>query len=107
MTVLFHAQAIIIYANSINHPPTGGENKTKIKMKKKLKNKKYLRIEPETFKGWIREIMKSEGMRYAPPQVVAEEIEKRYGGLATSHLYRIRAMRLNMQDFLPREENGE
>ena len=74
-------------------------------MKTKLKNKKYLRIEPETFKGWIREIMKSEGMRYAPPQVVAEEIEKRYGGLATSHLHRIRAMRLKMQDFLPREEN--
>ncbi len=67
---------------------------------KKLKREKYLRIKPEVFKNWIREIMKEERFRYAPPQVVADEIQKRHGGLATSHLGRIRAMRLNMQDFL-------
>lgn len=76
-------------------------------MKTKLKNKKYLRIAPETFKGWISEIMKEERFRYASARVVAEEIQKRYGGLVSSHMGRIRAMRLNMQDFLPREENEE
>lgn len=73
-------------------------------MKTKLKNKKYLRIEPDTFKGWIREIMKEERFRYAPPQVVADEIQRRHGGLSSSHLGRIRAMRLNMQDFLSENE---
>ena len=70
---------------------------------KKLRGKKYIRIKPDVFRGWIREIMKEERFRYAPPQVVADEIQERYGGLASSHLARIRAMRLNMQDFLPEE----
>lgn len=74
---------------------------------KKLKEKKHIRIKPDVFKNWIREIMKEERFRYAPPQVVADEIQKRHGGLASSHMGRIRAMRLNMQDFLPREENEE
>lgn len=74
---------------------------------KKLKTKKYIRIKPDVFKGWISEIMKEERFRYASARVVAEEIQKRYGGLVSSHMGRIRAMRLNMQDFLPREENEE
>ncbi len=68
---------------------------------KKLKTEKYIRIKPDVFKGWIREIMKEERFRYATPQVVAEEIQQRHGGLVSSHMGRIRAMRLNMQDFLP------
>ena len=71
---------------------------------KKLEEKKHIRIKSDVFKSWIREIMKEERFRYAPPQVVADEIQKRYGGLASSHMGRIRAMRLNMQDFLPENE---
>lgn len=68
---------------------------------KKLKKEKYIRIKPDVFKGWISEIMKEERFRYASARVVAEEIQRRYGGLVSSHMGRIRAMRLNMQDFLP------
>ena len=67
---------------------------------KKLPAKKYLRIHPDQFKGWITEIMKEPVMRYATASVVAAEIEKRHGGKATSHLHKIRAMRLDVQDFL-------
>ena len=66
----------------------------------KLPAKKYLRIHPDQFKGWITEIMKEPVMRYATASVVAAEIEKRHGGKATSHLHKIRAMRLDVQDFL-------
>jgi len=69
-------------------------------MNNKLSNKKYLRIHPDQFKGWITEIMKEPVMRYATASVVAAEIEKRHGGKATSHLHKIRAMRLDVQDFL-------
>ena len=69
-------------------------------MNNKLSNKKYLRIHPDQFKGWITEIMKEPVMRYATAAIVAAEIEKRHGGKATSHLYKIRAMRLDVQDFL-------
>ena len=71
---------------------------------KKLKGKKYIRIKPDVFKNWIREIMKEERFRYAAARVVADEIQKRHGGLASSHMGRIRAMRLNMQDFLPEND---
>lgn len=74
---------------------------------KKLRGEKYIRIKPDVFRSWIREIMKEDRFRYASARVVADEIQRRYGGLASSHLGRIRAMRLNMQDFLPREENEE
>ena len=74
---------------------------------KKMRGKKYIRIKPDVFKSWIREIMKEERFRYASARVVADEIQKRHGGLASSHMGRIRAMRLNMQDFLSREENEE
>ena len=53
---------------------------------KKLKTKKYIRIKPDVFKGWISEIMKEERFRYASARVVAEEIQKRYGGLVSSHM---------------------
>ena len=69
-------------------------------MKAKLSSKKYLRIHPDQFKGWITEIMKEPEMRYATASVVADEIEKRYGGKATSWLHKIRAMRIDVQDFL-------
>ena len=69
-------------------------------MNNKLSNKKYLRIHPDQFKGWITEIMKEPVMRYATAAIVAAEIEKRHGGKATSHLHKIRAMRLDVQDFL-------
>ena len=69
-------------------------------MKAKLSSKKYLRIHPDQFKGWITEIMKEPVMRYATASVVADEIEKRHGGKSTSHLHKIRAMRIDVQDFL-------
>ena len=67
---------------------------------KKMRGKKYIRIKPDVFKNWIREIMKEERFTYASAQVVADEIQRRHGGLSSSHLGKIRAMRLNMQDFL-------
>lgn len=39
MTVLFPAQAITIYANSINHPPRGGANKNIMKVEKETQLK--------------------------------------------------------------------
>lgn len=69
-------------------------------MKKKLSNKKYLRIHPDQFRGWITEIMKEPEMRYASAKVVADEIEKRYGGKAISWLHKIRAMRIDVQNFV-------
>ena len=67
----------------------------------KLSKKGYLRIPPETFKQWITEIMKEPVFRYANAGVISVEIENRHGGLAKSHLHKIRAMTLNMKDFLP------
>ena len=69
-------------------------------MKQKLSKKNYQRIPNETFEEWITEIMKEPTMRYANAPVVAVEIEKRYGGLSRSHLYRIYGMRIDVQDYL-------
>ena len=71
---------------------------------KKLPNKKYLRIHDEQFIEWITEIMAQEKMRYANTQDVAHEIEAQFGGVASSHFLRIRRMRLNVRDFLPKKE---
>lgn len=77
----------------------------KIKMKtKKLPNKKYLRIFDEQFIEWVTEIMSQEKMKYANAQDVAHEIEAQFGGVASSHFLRIRRMRLNVRDFLPKKE---
>jgi len=67
---------------------------------KKLPNKKYLRIHPGQFKEWISEIMSEEKFKYSSKQDVANEIEKRHGGVATSHLFKIRNLRLNIEDYL-------
>ena len=65
----------------------------------KLPNKKYLRIHDEQFKEWIREVLKQEKMKYAKPTDVAEEIERIYGGVATSHMHKIRHLRLDIEEF--------
>ncbi len=70
----------------------------------KLPKVKYLRIHDTQLKEWIIEIMKDEKMRFARANDVALEIQERYGGLASSHLNKIRKMRLNVQDYLPEEE---
>ena len=72
---------------------------------KKLPNKKYLRIHDEQFIEWITEIMSQEHMKYANAQDVANEIEEQFGGVASSHFLRIRRMRLNVRDFLPKTKN--
>ena len=69
---------------------------------KKLPSKKYLRIHDEQFKEWIREVLKQEKMKYAKPTDVAEEIERIYGGLATSHMHKIRHLRLDIEEFRPK-----
>ena len=71
---------------------------------KKLPNRKYLRIHDEQFIEWITEIMAQEQMKYANTQDVAKEIEAQFGGVASSHFLRIRRMRLNVRDFLPKKE---
>lgn len=71
---------------------------------KKLPNKKYLRIHDEQFIEWITEIMSQEHMKYANAQDVANEIEEQFGGVASSHCARIRRMRLNVRDFLPKNK---
>lgn len=71
---------------------------------KKLPHKKYLRIHDEQFIEWITEIMAQEHMKYANAQDVANEIEEQFGGVAGSHFLRIRRMRLNVRDFLPKKE---
>jgi hypothetical protein len=71
---------------------------------KKLPNRKYLRIHDEQFIEWITEIMSQEKMKYANAQDVANEIEEQFGGVAGSHFLRIRRMRLNVRDFLPKKE---
>lgn len=71
---------------------------------KKLPNKKYLRIHNEQFIEWITEIMSQEHMKYANAQDVANEIEEQFGGVASSHFLRIRRMRLNVRDFLPKNK---
>lgn len=71
---------------------------------KKLPKKKYLRIHDEQFIEWVTEIMSQEKMRYANTQDVAHEIEAQFGGVASSHFLRIRRMRLNVRDFLPKKE---
>ena len=68
---------------------------------KKLKKEKYIRIKPDVFKGWIREIMKEERFRYASARVVGGGNSKNGMAACLLHRGRIRAMRLNMQDFLP------
>ena len=69
----------------------------------KKNKKKYNRIHPETFRGWISEIMKDPKFCYATGNIVAAEIERRFGGRASSHLYKIRAMRIDVQEFVPKE----
>ena len=73
-------------------------------MKTKLPKVKYLRVHDTQLKEWILEIMKDEKMRFARANDVALEIQERYGGIASSHLNKIRKMRLNVQNFLPEEE---
>ena len=70
----------------------------------KLPKVKYLRVHDTQLKEWILEIMKDEKMRFARANDVALEIQERYGGIASSHLNKIRKMRLNVQNFLPEEE---
>ena len=43
-------------------------------------------------------------MRFARANDVALEIQERYGGIASSHLNKIRKMRLDVQSYLPEEE---
>ena len=71
---------------------------------KKLPKRKYLRIHEQQFREWIIEVMKQEKMRFANSFDVANEIERIYGGVATSHMHRIRSLRINVQDYLPKEE---
>lgn len=73
-------------------------------MEQKLPKKKYLRVHPIELREWIFEIMKDKKMRFAKPADVANEIEKKYGGLAKSHLSSIYRLRLKMENFLPKEE---
>lgn len=73
-------------------------------METKLPKVKYLRVHDTQLKEWILEIMKDEKMRFARANDVALEIQERYGGIASSHLNKIRKMRLNVQNFLPEEE---
>jgi hypothetical protein len=75
-------------------------------MNKKLPNKKYLRIHDQQFKEWVVEIMSDEKFKYASKQDVANEIEKRHGGVAQSHMFKIRNLRLNVEDYIP-ERGGE
>ncbi len=70
----------------------------------KLPNKRYLRIHDEQFKEWIREVLKEEKMKYAKAPDVAEEIERLYGGVATSHMHKIRHLRLDIEEFRPKAE---
>lgn len=70
----------------------------------KLPKVKYLRVHDTQLKEWIIEIMKDEKMRFARANDVALEIQERYGGIASSHLNKIRKMRLDVQDYLPEEE---
>ena len=69
---------------------------------KKLPNKKYLRIHDEQFKEWITEVLKQEKMKYAKAPDVAKEIERIYGGVATSHMHKIRQLRLDIEEFRPK-----
>ena len=66
----------------------------------KLPTEKYLIIPTDVFKGWITEIMKQSEMRFASPKIVAKEMEVQFGGRASSHLHKMRAMRLKMEEFL-------
>ena len=71
---------------------------------KKLPNRKYLRIHDEQFIEWITEIMSQEKMKYAKAPDVAKEIERIYGGVATSHMHKIRHLRLDIEEFRPKME---
>ena len=70
----------------------------------KLPKIKYLRVHDTQLKEWILEIMKDDKMRFARANDVALEIQERYGGIASSHLNKIRKMRIDVQNFLPEEE---
>jgi len=69
----------------------------------KKPNRKYLRIPDEQFLEWVTDIMKEERMKYASTQDLAKEIELKYGGVGSSHFFRIRRMRLNVRDFVPKK----
>ena len=69
----------------------------------KYPKKKYLKISPEKFRSWIVEIMNEPKFYYADAKIVAKEIEHRFGGLASSHLYKIRAMRIDVRTFVNNE----
>lgn len=71
----------------------------------KLPAKKYLRIHDDQFKEWITEIMKQPHMKYANITDLAQELENVYGGVATSHMHKLRALRINVKDYLPKNEN--
>ena len=73
----------------------------------KLPKEKYIRIPLDVFKGWITEIMKQPEMRFASPEIVAKEMEEQFGGRASSHLHKMRGMRLKMEDFLTKEHYYE
>ena len=45
-----------------------------------------------------------EKMKYAKAPDVAEEIERIYGGVATSHMHKIRHLRLDIEEFRPKAE---
>ena len=73
-------------------------------MQTKLPAQKYLRVHPVQLKEWLLEVMKEEKMRFASPKDVAIELERKYGGIASSYLNKIRQQRIHVQDYLPESE---
>ena len=68
--------------------------------KEKLPSRKYIRIHDDMFIEWITEIMKDEKMKFANKTDLANEIVKQYGGVATSHLFKMRNLKINLKDYL-------
>jgi len=69
----------------------------------KYPKEKYVKISSVEFRSWITEIMNEPKFCYADAKIVAKEIEHRFGGIASSHLYKIRAMRLDVRSFVNNE----